>query len=342
MILTLGLSNLSATNTDNDKLNAYISKKVSILDYRISKNLKKQHKMFYRIKQEELKADSYDSNVESYERTINCIESATSKSEIKICESDLKKDLTQNKLDLDNQITEQIRIDSEKSKDMFYMIGTNASETNWKKYSFKFVTVDMEGTNKDTINKLHDNGKFVICYISAGTYEDWRSDTDSFKESVKGNNLSDWEGEKWVDIRDESVLDIMKNRIKIAKDKKCDGIDFDNIDGYTNDTGFSITKDDQINFDIALAEYAHNLNLKTSLKNNLLLLNDLSSYYDFAVNEQCNQYNECDLYNDWLNSDKLVFNIEYKNVKDYKLYKNDNFHTYLMNIELNGRKYIKK
>lgn len=46
----------------------------------------------------------------------------------------------------------------------------------------------------------------MICYFSAGSWEDWRPDAGQFPDSVKGNNLEDWPGEKWLDIRQIDVL----------------------------------------------------------------------------------------------------------------------------------------
>lgn len=55
-------------------------------------------------------------------------------------------------------------------------------------------------------------GRKVICYFSAGSYENWRSDKGDFPSDVLGNNLEHWEGEKWLDIRDSrfnSIVDIV-------------------------------------------------------------------------------------------------------------------------------------
>lgn len=35
-------------------------------------------------------------------------------------------------------------------------------------------------------------------------------------------------------------------------------------------------------------------------------------YYDFAVNEQCFQYDECNKYKAFTNQDKAVFGVEYQ------------------------------
>jgi len=47
------------------------------------------------------------------------------------------------------------------------------------------------------------------------------------------------------------------------------------------------------------------------LKNDLDQINDLVTYYDFAVNEQCFQYNECDTLQPFIAAGKPVFSAEY-------------------------------
>jgi hypothetical protein len=37
-------------------------------------------------------------------------------------------------------------------------------------------------------------------------------------------------------------------RLDLAKNKKCDGVEPDNIDGFQNKTGFSLSYSDQLNF----------------------------------------------------------------------------------------------
>jgi hypothetical protein len=97
----------------------------------------------------------------------------------------------------------------------------------------------------------------------------------------------------------------------MCKSKGFDGIDPDNVDGYTNDTGFPLTYQQQLTFNIFLANAAHSRGLAIGLKNDLNQINDLVRYFDWQLNEQCFQYNECDLLLPFINAGKPVFNIEY-------------------------------
>ena len=67
------------------------------------------------------------------------------------------------------------------------------------------------------------------------------------------------------------------------------------FDGYSNDTGFSLTFENQLNYNKMLAEEAHKRGLSIALKNDLSQIKQLEPYFDFAINEQCHQYNECSL-----------------------------------------------
>jgi hypothetical protein len=94
--------------------------------------------------------------------------------------------------------------------------------------------VDLFDTPRSTIEALHALGKKVICYFSAGSYEEWRPDARDFKTEDLGKELDGWPGEKWVRLGSESVRGIMKKRVEMARDKGCDGVDPDNVDGYVS------------------------------------------------------------------------------------------------------------
>ncbi len=174
-------------------------------------------------------------------------------------------------------------------------------------------TVDLFDVPKSTITSLRNKGTKVICYFSAGTFEDWRSDKSRFPSSVKGKNLDDWPGEKWLDVRKISTLKpIMQERMDLAVSKGCHAIDPDNVDGYTQDSGFSIKSSDQLAYNKMLAEEAHQRGLAIGLKNDLDQIKDLEPYFDFAVNEQCFQYNECHKLDRFIQKGKAVFGIEYE------------------------------
>lgn len=171
--------------------------------------------------------------------------------------------------------------------------------------------IDLFDTDISLIDLLHSQGSMVICYFSAGSFEAWREDAVLFSAADLGNTLDGWEDEKWLDIRADNVLEIMQSRISLAVTKGCDAVEPDNVDGYANNSGFNLTYDDQLNFNAALATYAHQQGLGIGLKNDLDQVSVLVDYFDFAVNEQCFEYDECELLQPFIDSDKAVLNAEY-------------------------------
>ncbi len=171
--------------------------------------------------------------------------------------------------------------------------------------------IDMEDTSAQTIQQLHQNSLKVICYFSAGSSEEWRSDFDLFNAEDMGNDLDGWDGERWLDIRSENVHAIMLKRLDRAKEKGCDGVEADNVDGFINNTGFDFTAQDQLEYNRFLAKEAHARGLSIGLKNDLLQVEALVDDFDFAVNEECFGYNECHYLDPFIRDKKPVFNVEY-------------------------------
>nr|XP_022338809.1 uncharacterized protein LOC111134233 [Crassostrea virginica] len=166
------------------------------------------------------------------------------------------------------------------------------------------------------IPELIRKGKKVVCYFSAGTAEEWRPDYSDFPRDALGDPDPNWERERWVDIRDTRVWNVMARRIALAKQYGCHGVDPDNVDGYTNNPGFQLSYDNQITFNRFLANEAHKHELAIGLKNDLLQIHDLVHYFDFAINESCEKYrynsqSNCALYQPFFDARKAVFHIEY-------------------------------
>lgn len=178
-------------------------------------------------------------------------------------------------------------------------------------YDVTVYDIDLFDNSAATIASLQADGRKVICYFSAGSYEDFRDDADQFPEAVLGDPLDDFPDERWLDIRSEDVLTIMFDRLDTAASKGCDGVEPDNVDGYENDSGFDLTADDQLLFNARIANAAHEKNLSVGLKNDLDQIETLVDYFDFAVNEQCFEFEECEALQPFLDSDKAVFSAEY-------------------------------
>ena len=173
--------------------------------------------------------------------------------------------------------------------------------------------LDLFDTDSATIAQLHARGIYVMCYFSAGSYEDWRPDVDQFPPDVLGKSMADWKGETWLDVRRIDLLKpVMGARLDLAQQKGCDGVDPDNVNGYENVTGFPLTSTDQAAYNIFLSTQAHARGLSIGLKNDLEQIPELLPFFDWALNEECFYYKECHLLLPFIEAGKPVFVIEYQ------------------------------
>ncbi len=171
--------------------------------------------------------------------------------------------------------------------------------------------IDLFDNSASVVASLHRHAHRVICYLDAGTYENYRPDARRFPRSVLGKP-NGWPGERWLDVRRLSVLEpIMRSRLQMCRRKGFDGVEADNVDGYTNDTGFHLTASDQLTYDKWLAQTAHGLGLSIALKNDLDQARQLEPYFDYALDEQCFQYTECSQLRPFADAHKAVFEVEY-------------------------------
>ena len=179
-------------------------------------------------------------------------------------------------------------------------------------YDVDLYDIDLEETPQEVIDDLHQQGKKVICYFNGGAYEPYRTDSYLFPDESLGKSMEGWENEKWLDIAHfDKFSGIMKGRLDLAVEKGCDGVEPENMDGYQNDTGFAITYKDQIYYNLWIATEAHKRALSVALKNDVEQVKDLVDDFDFAVNEQCFEYEECDYLLPFIEQGKAVLGVEY-------------------------------
>lgn len=158
---------------------------------------------------------------------------------------------------------------------------------------------------------LHAKGIHVICYVSVGSWEDFRPDAASFPAAVIGNDYPGWPGEKFVDIRAQALRDIMSARFDICQQKGFDGLEPDNMDVFEANSGFSLTQADGLNYAMWLASEAHSRGMAVFQKNTSSLAASLFDLYDGAITEDCFDQNWCTDMLGYPSRDKPVFMAEY-------------------------------
>ena len=191
--------------------------------------------------------------------------------------------------------------------------------------------------NTAAVAALHAQGAHVIGYIDAGGAESFRPDFpqyQSFNTScggcLFGRPISGFRNEFWLNINNnvfghdpndpagttesaqEFILEEVAARLARVKADGFDGVEFDVVDSWENNTGLRISADTQLQFNTQLANMAHQQGLSAALKNDVEQVPDLLPYFDFAINEQCQQFRECSTLQPFLNAGDAVYQVEYK------------------------------
>ncbi|KAK9418185.1 putative Glycoside hydrolase superfamily [Seiridium unicorne] len=182
-------------------------------------------------------------------------------------------------------------------------------------------TIAKDDDGKTAIQKLRErNGDdiLVVCYFNGGGVQIWDGDYDSFAGYTYGG-IGDWDGESYVDVSAQTVVDLMLARIEKGIAAGCDGFDPDNVDAYSQDltSKDGTTKLDEsayVTFLGKLAEPIHAAGKLLGQKNAGELTADLlaGGITDFAVLESCLEYGFCaDFASTYGEQGKAVLQIEY-------------------------------
>ena len=211
-------------------------------------------------------------------------------------------------LRIDRIDVEPIRIPAPTTTWQWQLSGTVDTSVDAQLYD-----VDLFETSESVVAELHAKGRQAICYLSAGSHERGRPDAGAFPASVRGKPLEGWPGERWLDVRRLDVLGpLLERRLDLCRDKGFDGVEADNVDGYANRSGFGLKAADQLRFNRFLAAAAHARGLSIGLKNDLGQVRALEPDFDWALNEQCFQYDECAALRPFTAAGKPVFVAEYE------------------------------
>jgi hypothetical protein len=173
--------------------------------------------------------------------------------------------------------------------------------------------VDGFDTPKATVDALHAKNVKVICYLDVGSWEEYRPDAGQFPESALGKRYEGYPEERWLDIAHfHKFAAIMQQRIAMCAEKGFDAVEPDNINGWENKTGFPLTRADQLRYNRWIARQVHRRGMSVALKNDPRQAKQLVGDFDFAVVEECFQYNECGYFKPFVAAGKAVFEAEYE------------------------------
>jgi hypothetical protein len=163
------------------------------------------------------------------------------------------------------------------------------------------------------VQRIHRHRDKAICYLDVGSWEEYRPDASQFPESSLGNVYEGYPEERWLDIAHfRKFAPIMEKRIAMCARKRFDAVEPDNIAGWENNTGFPLTRADQLRYNRWIAAQVHKGGMAVALKNDPKQAKQLVGDFDFAIVEECFQYEECGYYKPFVAAGKAVFEAEYE------------------------------
>ncbi|MEV0912151.1 endo alpha-1,4 polygalactosaminidase [Streptomyces hokutonensis] len=167
-------------------------------------------------------------------------------------------------------------------------------------------------------------GVYNICYVNAFQAQpdaegDWDANLLLRDRSGKVVMDKDW-GEAMLDIgtpaKRARIAEKVDDWIDACADKGFDAVEPDNYDSYTRAPHGLLTAADAEAFQTLLARHAHARHLAIAQKNTLELAKDRKRVgLDFAVVEECGQYDECGSYVDAFGDHVIVVEYTEKGMK---------------------------
>lgn len=176
-----------------------------------------------------------------------------------------------------------------------------------------FYVIDGVGNPASTVAAIHKRGEHAYCYVDIGSWEETRSDASKFPASVLGARYVGWPHERWLDIRQLSILTpIMRARMEACAQKGFDGLEFDNAEDWDNPTGFPITQGESAYYTAWMANQAHEIGLSVLVNNAPTNVAVLEPYMEALLFESCYKEQFCQMSAPMVQAGKWVGGVEYE------------------------------
>lgn len=157
----------------------------------------------------------------------------------------------------------------------------------------ELFVVDLFDVDSQQVTQLHAAGKVVMAYVSVGTRESWRPDAGRFPQASIGRTLANYPDETWLDVRNTEVRAAMQARFQRAVAKGFDGVFASGFGAYRQNSGFDVTRADELDYHRFLTGAAHALDLSIGLSSDFELAADLQTEYDWAIAMGCIARDSC-------------------------------------------------
>jgi hypothetical protein len=171
--------------------------------------------------------------------------------------------------------------------------------------------VDLDNLMNSEVEALLRGGRYLACYLSAGTYEPWRADAAQFPAVVLGKEVVDYPTERWLDIRSSVVESLMTSRLDRMKSAGCNSVVIANVTTNGQDSGFAVTAAEQNNYLVWIGKQIHVRGLGAGLATAEDRLSLVEPYFDWAYAQQCWIESQCNAYTPFVSADKAVLAVEF-------------------------------
>ena len=170
--------------------------------------------------------------------------------------------------------------------------------------------LDAEQQTPDDLATLRAEGRHYLCYLSAGSLEAFRQDSQDFPDTAIGNALADFPQERWLDVRDATVRELMAKRVMALAAFGCAGVPPSSLAVHAADTGFDLTLTDALDYARWLAERIHAAGMSAGLTGPTQLTSELWPTFDFGLALGCVSGTGCTEYAPFERAKKTVLHLE--------------------------------
>ena len=171
--------------------------------------------------------------------------------------------------------------------------------------------VDPFDATEDQITALHSAGRRVLCYVSVGTLEPWRSDAADFPTEAVGTANANYPDERWLDIRHPIVRTLMAARMDAARHRGCDGVELSSVSSSGENTGFPLTAADVLDYARFLTATSRRLGLSPGIGGGGDRAATLEPEFDWAFTQGCLAAARCGAMAPFITAQKVVFAVEF-------------------------------
>lgn len=178
---------------------------------------------------------------------------------------------------------------------------------------------DTEIVSRDWFEGEPVNDAYSICYVNAFQTQsedpnlERPDETSAWPKALVLSALADdpnWTGEYLIDLSTRDLraqaADWVAGMVSVCGEKGFDAVEFDNLDSWTRfaeepsiQAKVTFDRDDAVAFATLVTTHAHGLGMAVGQKNTIELIDDGGAQqigFDFAVTEECGQYDECERY----------------------------------------------